>query len=759
MTLKSYLRMLLAAVTLLFVTTGCNDDDDKVGPPPSYSFSVAVSDVAQTEATITVTPSDDQATYYYAAVKKAEFDTFESDAAYAQHILDNLQAIADKKVLSLSEYLATALVKGSTPQKITDLTAGTDYYAVALGMLTDGRFTSDLVKEAFKTDDAPEPALELSITMTPGYNGEGTDTQMSVNFKASGRPAVSGKYLLASTAAIDAIIAKGGSYDDIIDNEQNGYTFASDELVELNSEEGTVGENWVWGKLTPGTSYTAIAKVKDAEGNSVLKTAVESTAAAQGGGDGPELTLTMSAGDPDGNNLSSAVTCVIQSPTAVSGKGGLYLKANVDKALAEGATIEEYLASDTKASTFDGQYIELINGAGLPFYADGLTPSLAVTAIISVTDANGKTTVKSASATTASDGGETGDGPALTLTMTAGDPNGENRSTAITCNIKSSGVTTAKGGMWLKKTIDDALAAGNTIEDIIDNEKNGQSLDDYLSAINGDGLPFYSTGASPSTAYTAIVKVTNAAGKSTYKSVSGSTEAAGEAIAVEMKNLSHGRLIYYGQNYTGAETADYADWEVHLADATFDFATGGTGEYMFIELMTAKSVTTDITPGTYTVADARTLANLKAFTCWPGYVGQNGQGQSIMLATWYCNTVTKAQYPISGGTIKVSKSGSNYTLELDLQSSSKNATVKGTYTGALSFIDATKQSAPARAPWADAINAPKTLSSALQDVVEAKVSVLNSLSFEKPAATYEATIGNVENIEKPLGLKKHFIKK
>ena len=125
MTLKSYLRMLLAAVTLLFVTSGCNDDDDKVGPPPSYSFSVAVSDVAQTEATVTVTPSNDQATYYYAAVKKAEFDTFESDAAYAQHILDNLKAIADKKVLPLSEYLATALVKGSAERRRADHPART----------------------------------------------------------------------------------------------------------------------------------------------------------------------------------------------------------------------------------------------------------------------------------------------------------------------------------------------------------------------------------------------------------------------------------------------------------------------------------------------------------------------------------------------------------------------------------------------------------------------------------------------------------
>ena len=93
MTLKSYLRMLLAAVTLLFVTSGCNDDDDIVGPPPSYSFSVAVSDVAQTEATVTVTPSNDQATYYYAAVKKAEFDTFESDAAYAQHINELIEGL------------------------------------------------------------------------------------------------------------------------------------------------------------------------------------------------------------------------------------------------------------------------------------------------------------------------------------------------------------------------------------------------------------------------------------------------------------------------------------------------------------------------------------------------------------------------------------------------------------------------------------------------------------------------------------------
>lgn len=527
MTLKSYLRMLLAAVTLLFVTSGCNDDDDKVGPPPSYSFSVAVSDVAQTEATVTVTPSNDQATYYYAAVKKAEFDTFESDAAYAQHILDNLKAIADKKVLPLSEYLATALVKGSAPQKITDLTAGTDYYAVALGMLTDGRFTSDLVKEAFKTDDAPEPALELSIdvtdittttakvsvtssdetssyyfdlfdeedyqeyggtpegiaefisdllgyyqsqypsmtlpqilsqivsvgndsydfdgltpgmkyytfaigvdattgattttavvkefttqagsggdgpelsiVMTPGLNGANTDTRMTVDLKVSGKPAVAGKYMLNLTSAFEAAIAEGASYDEII--EAYGTEFTAEELTELNSAQGTQG--WYWDKRTPETSYTAVAKVYDADGNSTLKHEVKSTTASQGGGDGPELTLTMRAGDTKGENLATAVTCVIKSSGATAAKAGIWAKSLVDEVLAEGETIESIINNEQLGQSFEGEYLAAINGAGLSYFNDKASPSTEYIAIAKVTDAAGNSTIKSATATTESAG-------------------------------------------------------------------------------------------------------------------------------------------------------------------------------------------------------------------------------------------------------------------------------------------------------------------------------------------------------------------
>ncbi|WP_417172964.1 hypothetical protein [Alistipes finegoldii] len=907
MTLKSYLRMLLAAVTLLFVTSGCNDDDDKVGPPPSYSFSVAVSDVAQTEATVTVTPSNDQATYYYAAVKTAEFDTFESDAAYAQHILDNLKAIADKKVLPLSEYLATALVKGSAPQKITDLTAGTDYYAVALGMLTDGRFTSDLVKEAFKTDDAPEP--ELVISKAGGYffgtsfgafdnftfwmsedtvtedmmdfTGEGTYLLFDLNVAVTGKatlpagtfPVASGadaeentiapgadygggmmtgsaivkinsdgtkNYLYidggalivegaGSSYVITAKVTSGGKeyefkyeggvsiydttggggdfelsidvtnitattatvnvtssdetssyYFDLFDEEDyQGYggtpegiaEFVSDLLAyyqaqypsmtlpQILSQIVSVGnDSYDFDGLTPGTKYYTFAIGVDATTGATTTTAVvkEFTTQAGSGGDGPELTLTMRAGDKDGNNKTTCIYTVAQSSAATSAIYWLSKTSAVEQKLAAGETYESIVAG---GNAFSAQWMTNLNSAGgIGLNYDKCQPGESWTMILKVVDADGNATVKHVEATTETgQGGETGDGPELTLTMKAGDHTGADPTTKITCLIKSSGVVSAKAGLWTKATIDDAIGKGMTIEQIINNEQNGEAIEDqYITGINGAGLNYTWGGASPATEYTAIIKVTDAAGNSTIKSATGATDAAGEATTVELKNLAQGEMQYWGDAYSIAEN-DYANWTIYLADATVDLSTlNGTGDVLMMELNTAKAVTTEITPGTYTVMPNRSKANFIAFSCVPGYVSG-----SSPYGTWYI-TEKSAKNMLTSGTVVVAKSGDNYTFTIDLLDQSTNTTFKGSYTGAMNYVNATAQSAQMRTPWANAANAPKRLASVavMQNIVDVEMTVSNSLSFEKkPAATYEATISNVANIKKPLGLKKHFIKK
>lgn len=697
-------------------------------------------------------------------------------------------------MLPLSEYLATALVKGSAPQKITDLTAGTDYYAVALGMLTDGRFTSDLVKEAFKTDDAPEPALELSITMTPGYNGEGTDTQMSVNFKASGRPAVSGKYLLASTAAIDAVIAKGGSYDDIIDNEENGYAFAAAELVELNSEEGTVGEDWVWGRLTPGTSYTVIAKVKDAEGNSVLKTAVESTAAAQGEGDGPELSIVMTPG-LNGANTDTRMTVdlKVSGKPAVAGKYMLNLTSAFEAAIAEGASYDEII--EAYGTEFTAEELTELNSAQgtQGWYWDKRTPETSYTAVAKVYDADGKSTLKyEVKSTTASQGG--GDGPELTLTMRAGDTKGENLATAVTCVIKSSGATAAKAGIWAKSLVDEVLAEGETIESIINNEQLGQSFEgEYLAAINGAGLSYFNDKASPSTEYIAIAKVTDAAGNSTIKSATATTESAGEASDAYKAWLGTWTVTSTSSQVNKAPVAFDVVFAQKVANVSYAISGWGIDALRDdAELMpTAKF---DSAAGGITIQNDQFLANnggttpgkinfaanvaYKGSYAWVSGTGFNGLSGSLsadkQTATITCGVAniegigelpvngmevilwgndgktysfgpaagyTKGDYPIGPYTMTKKSSSSAQPAS---KSTAHNATLR--YAGKLSNVLSVNAavSVPAKQ---DAV------------VVESKVAMSESLVFEPSMIVCKGADNcNLSVTKKSLGLKKHYRK-
>ena len=522
MTLKSYLRMLLAAVTLLFVTSGCNDDDDKVGPPPSYSFSVAVSDVAQTEATVTVTPSNDQATYYYAAVKKAEFDTFESDAAYAQHILDNLKAIADKKVLPLSEYLATALVKGSAPQKITDLTAGTDYYAVALGMLTDGRFTSDLVKEAFKTDDAPEPAPELTLSMRAGdASGANTSSYVTCHIKSS--DIVSAKAAFLMKSAVDKALAEGKTLAEILAGVTTDPTLKTEQVEKINSADGY---DLPCRGVPAATAVTAIVSVTSANGKTTVDSASATTDAAQGGGD---LTFTIAVTNIGAKGADVNITPSNDSDTYYF---DIYPASVVDQVPddnqliaaiigANGGDVTKYLSTGP-----DGYSKELIEQY-IPF--DPETEYCVVA--FGCNGTAGTTAVTKERFTTLADDGETGDGPELTLTLRAGDANGANTDTKVYMGAYAPTATGAYYGVFLTSDVEKVLAQGASYDAIV--TQNGTDMstkDGWLDGlVKNPGIGVTFSGLDPATSYTCILKVTDSAGKSTTKHVAATTEGGGEA--------------------------------------------------------------------------------------------------------------------------------------------------------------------------------------------------------------------------------------
>lgn len=811
MTLKSYLRMLLAAVTLLFVTSGCNDDDDKVGPPPSYSFSVAVSDVAQTEATVTVTPSNDQATYYYAAVKKAEFDTFESDAAYAQHILDNLKAIADKKVLPLSEYLATALVKGSAPQKITDLTAGTDYYAVALGMLTDGRFTSDLVKEAFKTDDAPEP--ELVISKAGGYffgtsfgafdnftfwmsedtvtedmmdfTGEGTYLLFDLNVAVTGKATLpAGTFPVASGAdAEENTIAPGADY--------GGGMMTGSAIVKINSD-GTKNYLYIDGGALivegAGSSYVITAKVTSGgkEYEFKYEGGVSIYDTTGGGGDFElsidvtNITATTATVNVTSSDETSSYYFDLFDEEDYQGYGG------TPEGIAEFVSdLLAYYQAQYPSMTLPQILSQIVSVGNDSYDFDGLTPGTKYyTFAIGVDATTGATTTTAVVKEFTTQAGGEGDGPELTLTLRAGDANGANTDTKVYMGAYAPTATGAYYGVFLTSDVEKVLAQGASYDAIV--TQNGTDMstkDGWLDGlVKNPGIGVTFSGLDPATSYTCILKVTDSAGKSTTKHVAATTEGGGEAsdaykawlgtwtLTSTSSEVNAAPLSFDVTFIQGVANSSYKlqgwgittirDQSQILPSAKFDSATGN------FEILEGQSLYTDPEDGSVLTLTGRALLQGKYYIINGGYPGFTGK----LNADKNSATITLYQGSVDGmGNFTTSSMDFFWVLGQDIywQKAAEGYTDRDYPIGPYTMTRKSSGASVSASKSAATILHASKLSSVLSEgialstsvkqngmVFESQVAMSSSLVFDRPAAVYEASIG-----DKPLGLKKHFIKK
>lgn len=811
MTLKSYLRMLLAAVTLLFVTSGCNDDDDKVGPPPSYSFSVAVSDVAQTEATVTVTPSNDQATYYYAAVKKAEFDTFESDAAYAQHILDNLKAIADKKVLPLSEYLATALVKGSAPQKITDLTAGTDYYAVALGMLTDGRFTSDLVKEAFKTDDAPEP--ELVISKAGGYffgtsfgafdnftfwmsedtvtedmmdfTGEGTYLLFDLNVAVTGKATLpAGTFPVASGAdAEENTIAPGADY--------GGGMMTGSAIVKINSD-GTKNYLYIDGGALivegAGSSYVITAKVTSGgkEYEFKYEGGVSIYDTTGGGGDFElsidvtNITATTATVNVTSSDETSSYYFDLFDEEDYQGYGG------TPEGIAEFISdLLAYYQAQYPSMTLPQILSQIVSVGNDSYDFDGLTPGTKYyTFAIGVDATTGATTTTAVVKEFTTQAGGEGDGPELTLTLRAGDANGANTDTKVYMGAYAPTATGAYYGVFLTSDVEKVLAQGASYDAIV--TQNGTDMstkDGWLDGlVKNPGIGVTFSGLDPATSYTCILKVTDSAGKSTTKHVAATTEGGGEAsdaykawlgtwtLTSTSSEVNAAPLSFDVTFIQGVANSSYKlqgwgittirDQSQILPSAKFDSATGN------FEILEGQSLYTDPEDGSVLTLTGRALLQGKYYIINGGYPGFTGK----LNADKNSATITLYQGSVDGmGNFTTSSMDFFWVLGQDIywQKAAEGYTDRDYPIGHYTMTRKSSGASVSASKSAATILHASKLSSVLSEgialstsvkqngmVFESQVAMPSSLVFDRPAAVYEASIG-----DKPLGLKKHFIKK
>ena len=127
---------------------GGNENNDNGGDTNvTTTFVVEVSAITPLGAYVSVTPSDNAATYYYGVVSKVDFEKYLNAKAFANKVVSELKKNCDSSDLTFAE----VLLKGTDGYQVPYLIPDTDYYAYAFGVTADGVVNTDVTTKPFTT--------------------------------------------------------------------------------------------------------------------------------------------------------------------------------------------------------------------------------------------------------------------------------------------------------------------------------------------------------------------------------------------------------------------------------------------------------------------------------------------------------------------------------------------------------------------------------------------------------------------------------
>lgn len=144
---------------------------------------ITISDVTATGLVFSVTTSDETLTWLPMVTYKESFEYFETADELFRNDLEYFEYLADIREMTLEEFLEMMVAVGNEENVDFDgLEPSTDYVLYAYGVTSDGRRTTDIVHEAFRTEDpyegditftfdAVEEDYILNYTITPSHTG------------------------------------------------------------------------------------------------------------------------------------------------------------------------------------------------------------------------------------------------------------------------------------------------------------------------------------------------------------------------------------------------------------------------------------------------------------------------------------------------------------------------------------------------------------------------------------------------------------
>lgn len=529
MQVKFYSRLLLTVLTAAFTATGCSDEEKTIEPGPiPIRFDVKVNDVLPGMVDLTVTPSEKSAACFFGAIVKTQYDAFASEEEFFAAEAIRVQELAEQSGMTREAYLKTHAKQGGGKIRIPTVVPLTAHYAYVYAVDSEGKVVSSVFKIPFTSGEAPRTAPQLEPTLTPG-DERGLDKDIKLTVGAKSEDVASGAVMLISTSDLEALLAQGQTLESILDGDKNGVPLTKEELEALVSEAGW---KYTYRNLTPATSYSAIVKLTNAVGSTVRSVAASTLPDA--GSDAPQLELTLARGDREGQNKSTKMTAFVKSSTALAGRYGLFSQSQVEAALEKGYTLS-YLIENNGAA-FTQEQLDEINSGGFVIDIVDLAPNSAHTFIAKVASPGG-TAIGTRSASTT-----TGVGPDLHVTLVPGDSEGKQTDVAMKVTMRSVNVLSGRQALLLKDDFDAAIAAEQTLPQILDAHGETFSAEETAAINSAEGLVRIFSQLTPSTAYMFLMEAEDDNGTSySYKSAlteASSTVTSDLTFAFEIEDLS-----------------------------------------------------------------------------------------------------------------------------------------------------------------------------------------------------------------------------
>ena len=300
----------MLAVVVLFSATSCDllggifggegnggENNGGNGGTVSTSFSINVSNITATSATVMVTPSN-QETYYFDVLEQAVVNNYDNLADFAVAYIDYLKEYSANYGYTIADVLSS----GNDQYTFSGLNASTNYYAFAVGVDANGTVTSDVAIESFTT---------LS-------NGTGGGSVVSKNTFE-----VNVTNISSNSATISVVPSNSDTYYfDLVEKEvytqfTDGQEFAAAYIAYLKEYYESYGytvaellssgeDSWTYeGDLDPSTNYVAFAVGVSAEGSVTTNIATN------------EFT-TLGSSSSSQNTFSIAVSGVTSNSATVS---------------------------------------------------------------------------------------------------------------------------------------------------------------------------------------------------------------------------------------------------------------------------------------------------------------------------------------------------------------------------------------------------------------------------------------------------------